>query len=109
MANATQRYRTDLKRGIKDGTVAVAEVLRNPHPLAHKMLVVNVLCAIPRVARPTADRLLRAAGIAQSKTLIGMTPRQVEALIPLLKHPGRFKPFSPMRDPLTLPLERRAA
>lgn len=112
IAHATQGYRRDLKRGIRDGSVDIAEVIRNPHPYVRRMLVIDLLRALPRVHYKTADRILVAAGIAPTKSLIGMTHRQVEALIAVLQHPLRrnqptHDPFRP--DPLAAPIDHWAA
>ncbi len=82
-AAEARRIRAELKQMLKAGEVSLREVLdrsSSAEPLA-KMRVADVLEAMPAFGPVKARRLMEELGIASSRRLRGLGPRQREALL----------------------------
>lgn len=90
LANETRCYRAALKRGIKEGRIDIAEVLRDPHPFVRRMAVIDLLKSMPRVADLTAQRVMREIGASNTRDVISLTHRQVEAIAERVGRPNWF-------------------
>ena len=84
-ANHVRERRAKLKRNLKKGRVPFEDILMDPPEFVLSMKILDLLVAIPRVGRKTADLKLRKAGVSPSKAIGGMTPRQRDDLVRLLR------------------------
>lgn len=83
-ANEVRHRRAQLKQDLHEGTIRLEEILAvRPHYLASAE-VLDVLVAVPKIGPVKAARLLRTAGVSQSKTIGGLSDRQCTRLIELL-------------------------
>jgi hypothetical protein len=69
---------------ITAGTLPVTAVLADQEPRLHKAKVRRVLLAAPGVGDAKAGRLMKAAGIHETRLVRGLTPRQRNDLTALL-------------------------
>lgn len=78
-----RRIRAELKQMLKAGEVGLADVLERAGSVdaLAKMKVIDVLGAMPAYGPIKARRLMEELGIAQSRRLRGLGPRQREALL----------------------------
>lgn len=86
-AKQARRIRAELKQMLKAGEVSLREVIdraETAEPLA-KMRVSEVLEAMPSYGKVRAADLMEDLGIASSRRIQGLGPRQREALL------GRFE------------------
>jgi hypothetical protein len=83
-ANEIRVRRAELKRAIKAGRVALADVLLSPPDYAETAKVFDLLLAAPRFGRVRANKLLVQARISPSKTVGGLSSRQREELVRLI-------------------------
>lgn len=86
-AKQARRIRAELKQMLKAGEVSLREVIdraETAEPLA-KMRVCEVLEALPNHGKIRAEKLMKELGIASSRRIQGLGPRQREALL------GRFE------------------
>jgi hypothetical protein len=78
-----RRIRAELKQMLKAGEVTLRQVIERAavaEPLA-KMKVIEVIEAMPSYGKVKARKLMEHLGIAQSRRLAGLGPRQTEALL----------------------------
>lgn len=80
-ANRVRKLRAYLKVNVATGRQEVAAIIADPPTYALTMRVLDLLLAVPSVARIKADIILRRAQISPSKTLGGMTGRQRAELV----------------------------
>lgn len=74
-ANEIRSHRAELKRKLAAGAVRWDSLVADP--LCNSMKIVDVLMALPKVGRVKAYRALTRCDISPSKTLAGMTDRQL--------------------------------
>ena len=84
-ANDIRVRRAQLKRELKDGSVAIEAVLRDPPPYVETAKVLDMLMAVPKFGRVKAARLLNQCRISQSKTVGGLSDRQRSELVGLFR------------------------
>ena len=77
-ATVVRRERAAFKQDLKDGKISAVEAL--DHPVAQRMHVRDVLCALPGIGKTTAARVMCAVRIAPKRTISGLTERQRTAL-----------------------------
>jgi hypothetical protein len=82
-ANDIRVRRAQLKKDLKDGSVQIEEVLRNPPNFVETAKVFDILMAVPKFGRVKAAKLLNQCRISQSKTVGGLSERQRGELIGL--------------------------
>ena len=83
-ANDIRVRRAQLKKDLKDGSVQIEEVLRQPPTYVETAKVFDILMAVPKFGRVKAARFLNQCRISQSKTVGGLSERQRSELIQLL-------------------------
>lgn len=85
-AAAARRDRAALKQALKNGSLALPELLAraNTDDVAGGIKVVAVLTALPGLGKVKAQRLMERLGIAESRRLRGLGAKQREALIDAL-------------------------
>jgi hypothetical protein len=82
-ANDIRVRRAQLKKDLKDGSVQIEEVLRQPPTYVETAKVFDILMAVPKFGRVKAAKLLNQCRISQSKTVGGLSERQRGELIGL--------------------------
>ncbi|MGO4131930.1 integration host factor, actinobacterial type [Janibacter sp. RAF20_2_2] len=82
-AAAARRSRADLQQRLKHGSVGLEEVLRagGDDPAVARMRVVTLVESLPGVGPATAARVMEELGIASSRRVRGLGPRQRTALL----------------------------
>lgn len=83
-ANEIRSQRARLKKGLKDGSVKIADVISSPPKFIETAKVMDILMAVPRCGKVRATRYLNQCRIAQGKTIGGLTDRQRDELLELL-------------------------
>lgn len=84
-ANEIRSYRANLKRDIKAGRVSVHDILRYPPQKVETMKIFDLMMAVPKLGRTKIDRMFRTCRISTSKTVGGMSERQRNELLILLR------------------------
>lgn len=84
-ANEIRTYRAQIKRNLKAGRTTIQDILANPPRELETMHLVDLLLAVPRLGRVKVNKLLRQGHISPSKTVGGMTGRQLDELLLMLK------------------------
>lgn len=83
--NTVRTRRKTLKRDVKAGKLSAKVVLANPPEYAETMKVIDLLLSIPKIGQVKADKVLRQARISPSKTLGGLSERQRNELVYLVR------------------------
>jgi len=83
-ANQVRSERARLKKDLATGNVGLAELARPP-ACARTARVRDLLVALPKIGSVKAGRILTRCGIADTKTLAGLTDRQRAALTNLFR------------------------
>lgn len=84
-ANQIRTYRANLKMDIKAGRANIVELLTNPPQKIHTMKVFDLMLAVPKMGRTKVDKLFRTCRISHSKTIEGLSARQRDELVMLLR------------------------
>lgn len=84
-ANEIRTYRANLKLDIKAGRANVVDLLIDPPQDIETMKVCDLMMATPKLGRIKTDKLFRRCRISPSKTVEGMSERQRNELVLLLK------------------------
>lgn len=84
-ANKIRTYRADLKRDIKAGRENVIHMLLDPPENIETMKIFNLMLSVPKMGRVKVDKLLRQCRISPSKTIGGMSERQRNELVLILR------------------------
>ena len=82
-ANDIRVKRARLKKDLKDGSVSIEQILREPPEFVSTAKVFDMLMAVPKFGRVKAARFLNQCRISQSKTVGGLSDRQRAELIGL--------------------------
>ena len=80
-ANQIRHERSQLKRDLKHGRVALVPTLTEPPEFLLTAAVLDVLLAAPKIGRVKANKALNRARISPSKTVGGLTDRQRAELV----------------------------
>jgi hypothetical protein len=83
-ANRIRFARADAKRDLKDGSLSIRELLMDPAEELRGAKVEEMLLAVRGMGRIKVTRILREAGVSQSKTLVGLTHGQRDRLLGVL-------------------------
>jgi hypothetical protein len=83
-ANGIRSERARLKDRLRNGELAIAEVLVDPPEYVHTAKVFDLLLAVPKYGRVKANKLLERCRVSPSKTVNGLTPRQRKELLDML-------------------------
>ena len=84
-ANEIRSKRARLKRDLKAGRVKFHELLLNPPEYLLTAKVFDMMLAVPKYGRVKVDRALKHCRISPSKTFGGLSDRQRNELVALLK------------------------
>jgi hypothetical protein len=99
-ANVIRSYRAELKKDLKRGRRTIdLELIEDPE--LDTMRALELLIAVPKIGRVKATTILRRARISPSKTLGGMSERQVRELLDELRrhhahHAARQRQYTPV-------------
>lgn len=85
-ANEIRSLRAKLKKDLKSGDLSVDEVIAEPiDDFVLTAKVFDIIVAAPKYGKVKATRLLNQCRISQGKTLGGLSTRQRDELVDLLK------------------------
>ncbi len=83
-ANDIRSRRAQLKKDLKSGHVAIADVISSPPEFVLTAKVFDMLMAVPKYGKVKATRFLNTCRISQGKTIGGLSDRQRSELLELL-------------------------
>lgn len=83
-ANDIRSERARLKESLRNGDIAIIEVLSDPPPCVATAKVLDLVLAVPKYGRVKANKLLERCRVSSSKTVNGLTPRQRKELLDML-------------------------
>ena len=84
-ANEIRTRRAQLKRDLKGGRISIHTLLLEPPDWVETAKVFDMLLAVPKYGRVKANKVLTTCRISPSKTIGGLSPRQREELVSLLR------------------------
>ncbi len=84
-ANAIRTRRAQLKRDLKAGRVSIHTLLTEPPEYVETAKVFDMLLAVPKYGRVKANKVLQQCRISPSKTIGGLSERQRNELVSLLR------------------------
>jgi hypothetical protein len=80
-ANHIRSKRAQLKSDLKQGSVTVASILREPPEYLLTAKVIDVLMATPKCCRVKSARIMEQCRVSPSKTVGGLSERQRAELL----------------------------
>jgi len=84
-ANVVRTKRAELKRDLKGGRKSIHRLLMDPPDYVETAKVFDMLLAVPKVGRVKANKVLTQCRISPSKTIGGLSQRQRDELVSLLR------------------------
>jgi S13-like protein len=84
-ANQIRTRRAQLKRDLKGGRVSIHTLLLDPPEFLETAKVFDMLLAVPKYGRVKANKVLGTCRISPSKTIGGLSERQRNELVSLLR------------------------
>ena len=84
-ANDIRSERARLKEALRNGDIAIIEVLSDPPSCVATAKVLDLVLAVPKYGRVKANKLLERCRVSSSKTVNGLTPRQRKELLDMLE------------------------
>ena len=84
-ANDIRTKRAQLKRDLKGGRVQIQNLLLQPPEYLETAKVFDILLAVPKYGRVKANKVLATCRISPSKTIGGLSERQRNELVSLLR------------------------
>ena len=84
-ANEIRTRRAQLKRDLKGGRVSIHDLLLNPPDYLETAKVFDMLLAVPKYGRVKVNKILVTCRISPSKTIGGLSERQRNELVSLLR------------------------
>ena len=84
-ANEVRTRRAQLKRDLKSGRENIVLLLQNPPAFVETAKVFDMLLAVPKYGRVKVNRILTQCRISPSKTIGGLSERQRNELVALLR------------------------
>jgi len=84
-ANEIRTRRAQLKRDLKGGRVSIHDLLKNPPDYLETAKVFDMLLAVPKYGRVKVNKILVTCRISPSKTIGGLSERQRNELVSLLR------------------------
>jgi hypothetical protein len=84
-ANEIRSLRAQLKKELKSGALSVEKVISEPKDFVLTAKVFDIIVAAPKYGKVKATRLLNQCRISQGKTLGGLSTRQRDELVDLLR------------------------
>ncbi len=84
-ANDIRTRRAQLKRDLKAGRTSIHALLEDPPEFLETAKVFDMLLAVPKYGRVKANKVLTTCRISPSKTIGGLSERQRNELVGLLR------------------------
>lgn len=84
-ANVVRGRRAQLKRDLKAGRVSIDALLLDPPDYLATAKVFDLLLHVPKYGRVKVNKVLTQCRVAPSKTVGGLSPRQRDELVALLR------------------------
>ena len=84
-ANEIRTKRAQLKRDLKGGRVSIHDLLLTPPDYLETAKVFDMLLAVPKYGRVKVNKILVQCRISPSKTIGGLSQRQRNELVSLLR------------------------
>ncbi len=84
-ANEIRTRRAQLKRDLKGGRVSIHDLLLNPPEYLETAKVFDMLLAVPKYGRVKVNKILVTCRISPSKTIGGLSERQRNELVSMLR------------------------
>lgn len=84
-ANEIRTRRAQLKRDLKAGRVTIHDLLKSPPDYLETAKVFDMLLAVPKYGRVKVNKILVTCRISPSKTIGGLSERQRNELVSLLR------------------------
>jgi hypothetical protein len=84
-ANEIRTKRAQLKRDLKGGRTSIHDLLSNPPDYLETAKVFDMLLAVPKYGRVKVNKILVQCRISPSKTIGGLSQRQRDELVSLLR------------------------
>lgn len=84
-ANQIRTRRAQLKRDLKAGRVSIHTLLSEPPEYLETAKVFDMLLAVPKYGRVKVGKILQTCRISPSKTIGGLSERQRNELVSLLR------------------------
>jgi hypothetical protein len=84
-ANEVRTRRAQLKKDLKGGRISIHALLEDPPEYVKTAKVVDMLLAVPKYGRVKASKVLSQCRISPSKTIGGLSDRQRNELVHLLR------------------------
>ncbi|MDX6679289.1 MAG: hypothetical protein QOE31_3341 [Solirubrobacteraceae bacterium] len=84
-ANKVRTERAKLKRDLKGGRRSIHDLLTDPPAYIETAKVFDMLLAVPKYGRVKTNKVLTQCRISPSKTIGGLSQRQRDELVSLLR------------------------
>ena len=84
-ANEIRTRRAQLKRDLKGGRVSIHDLLLSPPDYLETAKVFDMLLAVPKYGRVKVNKILVTCRISPSKTIGGLSERQRNELVGMLR------------------------
>lgn len=84
-ANEIRSRRAQLKRDLKRGRASIGSTIADPPDFVLTAKVFDMLMAVPKYGKVKATRFLNSCRISQGKTIGGLSERQRNELLELLR------------------------
>ena len=84
-ANQIRTRRAQLKRDLKAGRASIHDLLKDPPEYLETAKVFDMLLAVPKYGRVKVNKILVTCRISPSKTIGGLSERQRNELVSLLR------------------------
>lgn len=84
-ANEVRAQRAQLKRDLKGGRESIHTLLMNPPAFVETMKVFDAILSTPKYGRVKVNKVLTQCRISPSKTIGGLSQRQRDELVSLLR------------------------
>jgi len=84
-ANQVRTARAQLKRDLKGGRISIHTLLLDPPEYIETAKVFDMLLAVPKYGRVKVNKVLTQCRISPSKTIGGLSQRQRDELVSLLR------------------------
>jgi hypothetical protein len=84
-ANEIRSRRAQLKRDLKAGRASIHSLLLDPPQYVETAKVFDLLLAVPKYGRVKANKILTTCRISPSKTIGGLSQRQRDELVAVLR------------------------
>ena len=84
-ANEIRTRRAKLKRDLKAGRVSIHDLLKDPPAYLETAKVFDMLLAVPKYGRVKVNKILVTCRISPSKTIGGLSERQRNELVSMLR------------------------